>query len=172
MIPLHLCNFGVNLQINLYTYKFTMNQLNLPSYPFRIKKIEDKTFIFDALRRKYVSLTPEEWVRQHFTTYLIQEKHFPAGRMGNEISVSLNGQKRRCDTVVYDGSGTPAVIVEYKAADVALTQDVFDQIYRYNIVLRVRYLIVTNGMDLYCCRIDYNTLSAQFINEIPDYADL
>lgn len=165
-------NFGVNLQINLYTHKFTMNQLNLSSYPFKIKKIEDKTFIFDALRRKYVSLTPEEWVRQHFIMYLIQEKHFPAGRIGNEISVSLNGQKRRCDTVVYDSFGTPVVIVEYKASDVTLTQDVFDQIYRYNIVLKVRYLIVTNGNELYCCRINYDTLSAQFVHEVPNYADL
>lgn len=149
-----------------------MSQLNLPSYSFKMKKIDDKPFIFDEFRRKYVSLTPEEWVRQHFIMYLIHEKHFPAGRIGNEVSVSLNGQKRRCDTVVYDNCGNPFIIVEYKATDVPLTQEVFDQIYRYNIVLKVKYLIVTNGIDLYCCRIDYDTLSAQFVNDVPDYTDL
>lgn len=149
-----------------------MDHLNLPPYPFKMKKIEDKVCILDSLRRKYVCLTPEEWVRQHFVMYLIQEKNFPSGRIGNEVSISLNGQKRRCDTVVYDSSGAPLVIIEYKAADVPLTQEVFNQIYRYNIVLKVRYLIVTNGIDHYCCYMDYDTLSANFMDEIPDYSAL
>lgn len=172
-VMLSFCVFlEVNLWINLEIHKFTMIQLNLPSYPFKIKRNGDKTLIFDTLRRKYVSLTPEEWVRQHFTMYLIQEKHFPAGRMGNEISMSLNGQSRRCDTVVYDRVGNPLVIIEYKAADVPLTQAVFDQIYRYNIVLRVKYLIVTNGVELYCCRMDYDSLSSRFLDVLPDYSEL
>ena len=104
--------------------------------------------------------------------YLIQDTHFPAGRMGNEILMSLNVQSRRCETVVYDHSGNPLAIIEYKASDVPLTQAVFDQIYRYNIVLRVKYLIVTNGVELYCCRMDYDSLSSQFLEVLPYYSEL
>lgn len=149
-----------------------MHQLNLPPRHFKIKETEGKRYIFDELRRKYVALTPEEWVRQHFTAYLICDKHYPAGRTGHEISLMLNQRRRRCDTVVYDCNGNPLIIVEYKAPDISVTQQTFDQIVRYNMVFRVSYLIVSNGITHYCCRIDYKTQQYCFLKDIPDYREI
>lgn len=149
-----------------------MIALNLPAYTFRIKADGDKSLIYDELRRRFVSLTPEEWVRQHFVRYLIEEKGFPAGRVGNEISLLQNGRKRRCDTVVYDLCGEPLAIVEYKAPHVEITQAVFDQIVRYNTVLQVRYLIVSNGIVHYAVRVDYANHTCHFLPGIPTYSDM
>lgn len=147
--------------------------LNLPDYQFNIKKNNRGALvIFDRLRRRFVALTPEEWVRQHFVEFLISEKGFPMALMGNEVSLTQNGIKRRCDTLVADHTGAPLVIVEYKAQTVPITQAVFDQIVRYNMVMRARYLIVSNGMSHYCCRIDYDSKSYQFLPDIPRYQDL
>mgnify|MGYP003316465106 CR=1 FL=1 len=121
-------------------------ELNLPQYDFLLKKDKDKTFIFDSLRNKFVTLTPEEDVRQRFVATLISQKGYPAGRIGNEISLKLNNTKRRCDTVVYDKFGDTCVIIEYKAPNIEITQEVFDQITRYNSVLKVNYIIVSNGI--------------------------
>ena len=115
---------------------------------------------------------PEEWVRQHFVHYLIETKQFPAALMANEVSLTQNGIKRRCDTLVADRQGQPLVIVEYKAPEIEITQQVFDQIVRYNMVLRARYLMVSNGMTHYCCQIDYVNNSYSFLNEIPCYSQL
>ena len=134
--------------------------------------VDGRQEIFDCLRRKYVALTPEETVRQAFVRFLIDKKQYPAGLMGNEIAITQNGRSRRCDTVVFDRQGNPLMIVEYKAAAVKVTQDVFNQIYRYNTVLRVRYLTVFNGRQLYCCRMDYDTNKAVFLADVPDYDDL
>ena len=134
--------------------------------------VDGRQEIFDCLRRKYVALTPEETVRQAFVRFLIDKKRYPAGLMGNEIAITQNGRSRRCDTVVFDRKGNPLMIVEYKAAAVKVTQDVFNQIYRYNTVLRVRYLTVFNGRQLYCCRMDYDTNKAVFLADVPDYDDL
>ena len=128
--------------------------------------------IFDPLRRKYVALTPEEWVRQHFVNYLISEKGYPASLMANETMIRLNSLTRRCDTVVYDNTLQPLVICEFKQPDVAISQQVFDQVARYNIVLKVRYLIVSNGLTHYCCRMDYETMSFDYLQEIPEYGQL
>ncbi|WP_290383966.1 type I restriction enzyme HsdR N-terminal domain-containing protein, partial [uncultured Muribaculum sp.] len=128
--------------------------------------------IFDRLRKKFIILTPEEWVRQHFVNYLINHKGFPESLMANEIGITLNGTRRRCDTVVFDKHGSPMVIVEYKASSIVISQSTFDQIVRYNMVLHARYLIVSNGMNHYCCRIDYDNMSYDFLKEVPDYADL
>ena len=148
-------------------------QLNLPTYTFNIKaKPNGSKVIFDSLRRRFVTLTPEEWVRQHFVRYLIDEKGFPAALMANEVSLTQNGIKRRCDTLVADATGNPLVIVEYKAPHVEISQNTFDQIVRYNMVLRARYLIVSNGMNHYCCRISYDDDSYVFLNDIPSYCDL
>ena len=125
-------------------------QLNLPARDFKLKKEKETIFIFDELRRKYVTLTPEEWVRQTFVAFLINDKGFPAGLMGNEISLEQNGIKRRCDTLIADKYGAPFVIVEYKAPFITITQSVFDQIARYNMVMRAKYLIVSNGMQHFC----------------------
>ena len=126
--------------------------------------------VFDRLRKKYVALTSEEWVRQNFVEYLINNKGFPAGLMANEIAITLNGTRRRCDTVIMDHFGKPTAIIEYKAPHVAITQTVFDQIVRYNMVLCVKCLIVSNGKQHYCCLIDYSDKpSYRFISEVPDY---
>lgn len=111
-------------------------------------------------------------MRQHFIHYLITEKGYPAALMGNEVPITLNGMSRRCDSVLYDTSLRPRIIMEYKAPDVPLTQKVFDQISRYNIVMRVDYLIISNGLTHYCCRMDYENNTYQFLREIPDYGDL
>ncbi|MDR1698981.1 MAG: type I restriction enzyme HsdR N-terminal domain-containing protein [Prevotellaceae bacterium] len=149
-----------------------MQQLNLPSYPFKIKTEQGKPFIFCSLRKKYVALTPEEWVRQHFAEFLFEKKDFPKSLTIHEHSISLNNTKKRCDTVAFLSSGKPVVIVEYKAPSVNITQQVFDQIARYNIKLRVKYLIVSNGLQHYCCRVDYDTMSYEFLADIPAYKEL
>lgn len=149
-----------------------MTVLNLPSFDYKIKKENDKIYIFDTLRKRYVRLTPEEWVRQHFVAFLIYHKAYPQGLMGNEISLSQNGRTRRCDTVVYDMYSRPTVIVEYKAPSIPLTQDTFDQIARYNMVLKVNYLMVSNGISHYCCAIDYAQNTYRFLPEIPPYTEL
>ena len=117
-------------------------------------------------------LTPEEWVRQHFVHYLLEQKGYPQALMANEVQVVLNGRRRRCDTVLYRRDLTARMIIEYKKPEVEITQAVFDQITRYNMVLRVDYLIVSNGMQHYCCRIDYEKGSYYFLPEIPDYHQL
>lgn len=147
-------------------------KLNLPQYDFIIKNEGDKSFIFDALRKKFVTLTPEEEVRQRFVATLINQKGYPSGRIGNEISLNLNNTKRRCDTVVYDKFGSPCVIIEYKAPNIEITQEVFNQITRYNYVLRVSYIIVTNGIRSFCCKIDYSNKSYNFLKEIPFYNEI
>lgn len=149
-----------------------MLELNLPSYNKKVTHKDDKPFILDVIRRQYVALTPEEWVRQHFVHYLIEHKGYPQSLMANEVNLKLNGMSRRCDTVVYDRSLNPRVIVEYKAPTVQITQQVFDQICRYNMVLQVDYLIVSNGLAHYCCKIDYTTRSYSFLQDIPEYSQL
>ena len=149
-----------------------MIELNLPKQAFKIYNKEGKRYIFDAMRRKYVALTPEEWVRQNFTAYLISHKGYPSGLIANELQISLGTTKKRCDTVVYDRSLKPRMIVEYKAPQIEITQAVFDQIVRYNMALHVDYLAVSNGLTHYCCRIDYSSSSYAFLPEIPDYSSL
>ena len=149
-----------------------MLPLNLPHYAHKIQTENGKNYIFDVLRKKYVGLTPEEWVRQHFTHFLMRYKGYPQGLLANEVQICLNGTKKRCDTVLYDRALNARMIVEYKAPQVEITQTVFDQITRYNMVLRVQYLIVTNGLSHYCCRIDYEKGSYIFLPDIPDYKDL
>jgi len=148
--------------------------LNLPEHEIKVKKSVrgEGLDVYDPLRRRYVRLTPEEWVRQRFVSWLIEDKGFPPALMGNEVSLVQNGIARRCDTVVGDKGGNPLVIVEYKAPTIAVTQQTFDQIVRYNMVLRARYLMVSNGITHYCCRINYETGSYTFMKEIPQYADL
>ncbi len=148
-------------------------KLNLPQHEFNIKKDSTVNFkIFDSLRRKFVALTPEEWVRQNFVAFLINDKRFPAGLMNNEISLTQNGISRRCDTLISDRHGNPFMIVEYKAPSIQISQKVFDQIVRYNMVLRAKYLVVSNGLSHYCCKIDYATNSYSFLPDIPDYDSL
>lgn len=149
-----------------------MLSLNLPKYETKICERDGKLQIFDPLRKCHVALTPEEWVRQHFVNFLIESRGFPAALMANEVAITVNGMKRRCDTVVYDKQLQPRVIVEYKAPTVKITKEVFAQISRYNLTLKVDYLIVSNGLQHYCCRMDYTNNSYSFLQEIPEYTKI
>ncbi|MDR0989028.1 MAG: type I restriction enzyme HsdR N-terminal domain-containing protein [Prevotellaceae bacterium] len=149
-----------------------MPPLNLPAFEVRVAQRSGKPVIFDFIRRTYVALTPEEWVRQHFVHYLVGQKRFPAGLMANEVTAAYNGIKRRCDTVLYRRNLTPFMIVEYKAPSVRITQAVFEQITRYNMVLHVDYLVVSNGLQHYCCRIDYKENRYTFLEDIPMYEEM
>lgn len=151
---------------------FKFPKLNLPETALRTRREENILKVFDSLRQKYVALTPEEYVRQHFTSWLRTDLHYPASLMANEIGIEVNGMKRRCDTVVFRSDGTPLLIVEYKSPEVAVTQAVFDQIARYNMALRARYLIVSNGINHYCCVMDYKSGTYHFIPAIPDYREV
>jgi len=149
-----------------------MQQLNLPTYNAKVRKFGSEIKIFDVLRRKYVALTPEEWVRQNFIHFLVNYKGYNASLMANEVEIALNGTNKRCDSVLYSRELLPRMIIEYKRPDVNISQKVFDQICRYNMVLRVEYLIVTNGLNHYCCRIDYDAMKYVFLDDIPPYEDL
>lgn len=149
-----------------------MWHLNLPAYNFRIKKQNDKHFIFDSQRRKFVSLTPEEWVRQNFIRYLIEEKKFPAAWIAIEKQLIINGMKKRCDAIVYNEFAQPLVIVEFKAPDIAINQTTFDQAAVYNIKLNVNFFIISNGIQHYCCKIDFNEGKYLFFEEIPNFSTI
>ena len=149
-----------------------MFRLNLPQYELKIGEKDGKHTIFDFLRRKYVALTPEEWVRQHFTHYLTDHKGYPQGLMGNEVELQVGAKRLRCDTILYNKQGQPQMIIEYKAPTVPLSQKVFDQITAYNILLHVDYLIVSNGMQHICCQIDHENQQYTFLPDIPSYPDI
>lgn len=128
--------------------------------------------IYDTLRRKYVKLTPEEWVRQHFVHMLVERKGYPGALMANEVALKVGEKLLRADTVLYDSRLRPRMIIEYKAPHVAITQAVFDQIATYNLLLRVDYLVVSNGLSHYCCRMDYEGRQYCYLQDIPLYAEL
>ncbi len=150
----------------------TMQRLNLPPVDLRIARRGERLTVFDTLRRRHVALTPEEWVRQHFVSYLQTCKGYPPEVMANEVSLSLNGTRKRCDTVIYGPHAEPRMIIEYKASDVEISQRTFDQISRYNIRLRVEWLVVSNGMQHFCCHIDYASGQYRFLPDIPSYAEI
>lgn len=143
--------------------------LSLPIYKLKLKVVEEKTHIFDVVRKKYLLLTAEEWVRQNFIHYLNKEKKYPLGLMGVEQMVKYNSLKTRADIVLYNIDGNPNIIVECKAPEVKITQDTFYQIAKYNSQLKVQYLIVTNGIKHYCCKMDYETNEINFLEKIPVY---
>lgn len=148
--------------------------LNLPAVSIEVKRCSDGVErIYDSLRGKFVALTPEEWVRQHFVAYLTGSLGYPAALMGNEVSLALNGTARRCDTVLFSRQGLqPLMIIEYKAPHIEITQRVFDQIVRYNMAMRARWLVVSNGMRHFCCEVDYVSRAVRFLRHVPDYAEL
>lgn len=149
-----------------------MAVLNLPSYNAKVIVKDGRKNIFDPLRRKYVALTPEEWVRQHFINFLTTAKGYPKNLLANEMAITLNGTSKRCDSVLFDRNGQPKMIIEYKAPTVKITAKVFDQIARYNIVLKVKFLIVSNGLEHYCCKVDYQANQYIFLQEIPSFEEL
>ena len=144
-----------------------MQALNLPSYQFKLKQKGLNTQIFDAIRKKYVVLTPEEWVRQNFLQFLIQDKKFPSSLIAVEIALKYNQLQKRADVLVYDKTGSPYLMVECKAPEVKITQDAFDQIARYNMKFKVKYLVITNGLNHFCCQMDYTTNNYQYLENIP-----
>jgi hypothetical protein len=134
---------------------------------------QEKPTIFDILRNKYVALTPEEWVRQHFIHYLIEHLDYPSALLANEVNLQIqNGKKLRADSVLYERDLHPKVIIEYKAPSIALTQKVFDQISAYNLLLHVDYLMVSNGMENYCCKMNYKNKKYLLFKDIPNYKNL
>lgn len=151
-----------------------MVPLNLPPGQLRLSADADgNTLVFDPLRRKSVILTPEEWVRQHFVDFLINHLGYPPALMANEKGINLNGLQRRCDTIIWNRTDArPLVIVEYKAPEVEITAEVFDQIARYNMALCAPYLIVSNGLRHFCCHLDPDNRTYSFLPEIPFYSDL
>ena len=128
--------------------------------------------VFDIIRKKMITLTPEEWVRQHFIHFLINQKGYNASCIANEVALNLNKTQKRCDTVVYNSQAQPIMIVEYKASHIPIDQKVFNQISRYNIKMHVRWLVVSNGMQHYCCRINYEDGTYEFMPDIPSWQDL
>ena len=152
-----------------FSYLFSMTTLTLSAYDVRLRGTREKPEIFDFLRRRFVALTPEEWVRQHFTHFLVEHKGYPQALLGNEIELKTGGKRLRCDSILYNKDMSPRMILEYKAPSVALTQKVFNQISTYNFLLHVDYLIVSNGLQHYCCRMDYERGGYDFLPEIPDY---
>ena len=149
-----------------------MNPLNLPQYDVKVMEQNGKRTIFDSLRRKYVALTPEEWVRQHFVHYLTDHLDYPSGLLANEVELKISDKRLRCDSLLYNKELKPQMIIEYKAPHITLTQKVFDQITAYNLLLHVDYLIVSNGLQHICCRMDYANNTYHFLPEIPNYKDL
>ncbi len=149
-----------------------MYQLNLPTYDLRLRRTGNRDMIFDVLRRKYVALTPEEWVRQHFVHFLIEHKGYPTALLANEIELRIGGKHLRADTLLYNKELRPHMLIEYKSPTIALTQKVFDQISAYNLLLHADYLIVSNGMQHICCCMDYEQNTYHFLEEIPDYSEL
>lgn len=149
-----------------------MENLNLPTYSFKIKSDLQRKLIFDSIRKKYVVLTPEEWVRQNFIRYLVEDKGFPATLIAVEKKVDVNLLPQRSDIVLYNWNAKPVMIVECKSAKVKITQEVFNQIARYNMKLMVPFLVVSNGLQHFCCRMDYQKHSFEFVQEIPSYSDI
>ena len=144
-------------------------RLNLPIYKQKLKLIGEIQHIFDAVRKKYILLTKEEWVRQNFIHYLKNEKGYAFGLMNVEKTISYNNMKKRADIVIYNTTGTPFMIVECKSADVKINKDVFYQICRYNYKLGVKYLVLTNGLDTFCCEINYKEKKINLLSKIPNF---
>ena len=149
-----------------------MQSLNLPSYDFRIERSAGKLMIFDPIRKKFVVLTPEEWVRQHFTYYMVNELGYPRSRMSVESGTQYHGLSKRSDILFYDVELKPLVLVECKAASVTIGQKTFEQVSIYNKTLKAPVIMVTNGLVHYACEVDHQKGSYQFLEAIPAYKDL
>lgn len=146
-----------------------MIPLNLPAFDYKIKKQQDKLYIYDQIRRKYLLLTPEEWVRQHFVHFLCQELKYPKGLITTESGLKYNQLQRRTDIVVFNRQGQPQMIVECKAPEVSISQQVFNQIAVYNKILKANLLVVSNGLQHYCCQLDPVSGKWNFLPAIPAF---
>ncbi|MBN2274982.1 MAG: type I restriction enzyme HsdR N-terminal domain-containing protein [Bacteroidales bacterium] len=146
-----------------------MEALNLPTYFFRIKEVNSKKYIFDEIRRRFVVLTPEEWVRQHMIKFLIVDRHFPLTLFSIEKKHVHNRMVRRCDFIVYDRQGNPLLVAECKAPSIEIGQQVFDQASRYNQQFNAPYLLITNGNKHFCCKVNTENHGFEFLHDIPSY---
>jgi hypothetical protein len=147
-----------------------MLSLNFPGYNFRFKSSENKQQIFDIIRKKFVSLQPEEWVRQHVIHFLSVDKKYPKSLINVEKTLSLNGLRKRYDIVVFNKDGSIHILVECKSPSIIISQDVFDQIARYNLKLKAEYLMVTNGLEHFYCNMNYEEEKYSFLRQIPDFS--
>jgi predicted type IV restriction endonuclease len=146
--------------------------LNFPTYSFRFKNSENKVAIFDEIRKKFILLTPEEWVRQHTLHYLLQDNKYPKSYINVEKLIKINTLNKRYDIVVFQPNGSIFLLIECKAPEVAITQKTFDQIARYNLELKAKYLMVTNGLNHYFCQMDFENKKYIFLSELPQYENL
>lgn len=149
-----------------------LEPLNFPNFEFKFKADEKGNQIFDPIRRKYISLTPEEWVRQHVLAYLSGALGYPSGLLSVEKSIQLNGMQKRYDVVAYNREGEPVLVVECKAPGVKITQETFDQVARYNLVLKVEHLLVTNGISHIACKIDAPNNTYKFLDKLPPFSEI
>lgn len=147
-----------------------MQPLNFPSYDFRFKNSENKVYIFDVIRKKFVMLQPEEWVRQHVTHYILQEKKYPISLINVEKQLKINQLVKRYDIVVFNPDGSIKILVECKAPNIKITQATFDQIAQYNMQLNAEYLMVTNGLDHFYCKMNFKEEKYTFLRHIPDFS--
>ena len=148
-----------------------MQKLNFPVYSFRFKNSENKVAIFDEIRKKFILLTPEEWVRQHVVQFLLQDKKYPKSYINVEKVIKINNLSKRYDGVVFQPNGEIFLLIECKAHEVSITQNTFDQIARYNLVLKAKYLMVTNGLNHYFCQMDFENEKYVFLKELPEYSN-
>lgn len=146
-----------------------MQKLAFPAYSFRLKNSENKPFIFDVIRKKFLVLTPEEWVRQHVLQFLIQDKGYPQSLINVEKEIKVGNTRKRYDIVIFHPDGSLFLIIECKAPSITITQETFDQIARYNLQLQADFLMVSNGLAHYYCQMDYTEERYQFLKELPDY---
>ena len=149
-----------------------MIRLNLPPFEMKISGTKQQPKILDILRRKYIALTPEEWVRQHFIHFLIEHKGYTDALLANEIQLQCGDKVLRADSVLYSRELQPRMIIEYKAPHIPITQKVFDQVSTYNLLLHVDFLVVSNGLEHYICKMDYDGKKYLFLEDIPNYSDL
>ena len=147
-----------------------MQKLNFPVYSFRFKNSENKVSIFDEIRKKFILLTPEEWVRQHVVQFLLQDKNYPKSYINVEKLIKINDLSKRYDGVVFQPNGEIFLLIECKAPEVPISQQTFDQIARYNLVLKAKYLMVTNGLNHYFCQMDFENEKYVFLKELPEYS--
>ena len=148
-----------------------MQNLNFPTYSFRFKNSENKVSIFDEIRKKFILLTPEEWVRQHVVQFLLQDKKYPKSYINVEKLIKINDLSKRYDGVVFQPNGEIFLLIECKAPEVPISQQTFDQIARYNLVLKAKYLMVTNGLNHYFCQMDFENEKYVFLKELPEYSN-
>ncbi|PZR19578.1 MAG: restriction endonuclease subunit R [Flavobacterium psychrophilum] len=146
-----------------------MQKLNFNNYTFRFKNSENKVAIFDEIRKKFIILTPEEWVRQHVVRFLLEEKKYPKSHVNVEKIVKINGLNKRYDIVVFNPDGSILLLVECKAPGVTISQNTFDQIARYNMSLNAVYMMVSNGLNHYFCQMDYEEEKYSFLQDLPEY---